>query len=476
MELAPFVNEPFYAPLSTRLSENTLSAKQRQRLDAYLTAKLRLQNELRSRLAELTGADLAVRQREYAALARTEDPQIDELEQAAQQLRVDLIHGEFLQNNVDWNNNRQWHLGNSSFRSSIDAMAAQFQVMRSAAYYQNGFNPAQRRLLLEVSMELGEMPVRSMDSSEPADGTTPTDTNPPLFFSPETSRIHLPLDLPQDLADKIAKYEQDKSELKKELRDSVYREDTAYFAFARTHASTALSQQQQPRIAALENLAEEIRRSLANLPNQPHPPEPPKLPPDLAARIDTFLQDKLAMQKELLVLLENARRTIAIQRIGYGKTAEGKYALTLAIRPWDRTPEKIKKLQDDFIAFNRGAALRSVALTKQLTDIRQDVGHLIGAGAGPGGEKAIDRFLAECTDTIEARADWDLYRDYRTAVLEPGLSPEQRRLLYDAALVDLRLPLPSLERGPIEAEADRRPVYSAIPDPMMAFPGESRIR
>ena len=38
---------------------------------------------------------------------------------------------------------------------------------------------------------------------------------------------------------------------------------------------------------------------------------------------------------------------------------------------------------------------------------------------------------------------WDKYRDYQTAVLLPGLSPEQRRLLFGAAVEQLALPLPA---------------------------------
>ena len=35
-----------------------------------------------------------------------------------------------------------------------------------------------------------------------------------------------------------------------------------------------------------------------------------------------------------------------------------------------------------------------------------------------------------------------IYGNYRIAMLEPGLSPEQRRLLFNAALVGLAQPLP----------------------------------
>jgi len=456
-EIAPFVNEPFYAPLASRLAGDVLSRRQRQRLDAYLAAKLRLQNELRTHLAELATADSATRQREYAALAATENPQIDELERAAQQLRVDLINGEFYQANVDWNDSRDWRLGSSRFRSAIDAMTAQFQAMQSAAFYQKGLLPAQRRLLLEVGTELGEMPVHPPDSGELATGTTPTDTNPPLFFSPETSRVILPGDLPSDLADKVASYEREKSALKKELGDAVIRMDGAYFGFARNHASSVLAQQQQSRLATLEDLAEEIRRGLASLPNQPHPPEAPAIPPALTARITAFLRDKAAVRKDLAVLLLDARRNLDVQRINYSKTADGKYALNLSIRPAGQDQPKLKKLQENFAAFNRSAALRSAALEKELAVIRDDVSGVLDKGDGPGGDKAVTRFLSECADALEQREDWELYRDYRTAVLEPGLSPQQRRLLYDAALVDLNLPLPALERAPRESEIDRRP-------------------
>jgi len=43
-----------------------------------------------------------------------------------------------------------------------------------------------------------------------------------------------------------------------------------------------------------------------------------------------------------------------------------------------------------------------------------------------------------------------IYRDYRTAMLEPGLSVEQRRLLFGQALVGLAQALPSPSRLPGE--------------------------
>ena len=43
---------------------------------------------------------------------------------------------------------------------------------------------------------------------------------------------------------------------------------------------------------------------------------------------------------------------------------------------------------------------------------------------------------------------WRNYRDYQIAVLQPGLSPEQRRLLFDAALEKIALTNPDAASAP----------------------------
>jgi hypothetical protein len=349
----------------------------------------------------------------------------------------------------------------------VDAISAQFQVMQSATFYQKGFLPSQRRLLREVAMELGELPVTPPESAEQAADVAPapTDANPLLFFSPETARLRLPIDLPQDLADLIARYEREKSALKKELRDVVYLEDTAYFSFVRTHAATILAQQQTARIAALENLAEEIRRGLAALPNQPQPPARPDAPPVLVAHIEAFIQEKLAVQKSLIQLLVEARNSIEIDRVISLRGADGKFTLSISVSPFGRDEAKLRKIQADFATFSEHSATQSVVLRTELLAIRRDAASIIGAPAGDAGEKAIDHYLTDTADAIEDGQDWRQYGDYRIAVLEPGLSPAQRRLLFDAALVDLNLPLPGLEQSPVRPEGRRRSFSANSPSP-----------
>jgi hypothetical protein len=60
----------------------------------------------------------------------------------------------------------------------------------------------------------------------------------------------------------------------------------------------------------------------------------------------------------------------------------------------------------------------------------------------------MDLLLRNFATQFSQQETWQRYRDYDTAVYEPGLSPEQRRLLYADALVQLDLPLPRGSKNP----------------------------
>ena len=57
------------------------------------------------------------------------------------------------------------------------------------------------------------------------------------------------------------------------------------------------------------------------------------------------------------------------------------------------------------------------------------------------GTSGIEVLLVEFAYAFGQQERWERYADYETAVLQPGLSPEQRRLLFGAALTSLDLPL-----------------------------------
>jgi len=56
--------------------------------------------------------------------------------------------------------------------------------------------------------------------------------------------------------------------------------------------------------------------------------------------------------------------------------------------------------------------------------------------------------LTEFADATQKQEAWQQYGEYQVAVFQSGLSPEQRRLLFDVAIEKLALPLPGGEYLP----------------------------
>jgi hypothetical protein len=450
-ELASYVGEPFYAPLSTRLARHRLRANVQVRLAAYRDARLALLAELRGKLDALQNADAFTRERELVAFAKVQTPRVAALEKTADDLRADLVAGGFFEESADWDDQRQWHLGVAGFSTPTQAMLAQYQVMRAGVFYLRGLSPAQRRLLHEVAMELAEVAGRLMESGD--DGPPPAasaDTNPLFFFSPETARIRLPTELSPELARRISDYEREKSALKGELREKVYAEDRASFDFLRTRAFAELADRQEPRIAALESLAEEIRRGLAMIPGYAQPPSLPRVPPAVIAGMLDLVHAKRAAQKSAVVLVREIKSVISVSRVDATRGPEGRAKLSVMVNPQDRTEAKLKPVREMVTRYNAENATRIAAMEQEKTAMQEELTEFVRARDRDGDNvdtaKAVKDLMDDAYGSIERREEWALYRDYRAAVLEPGLSPEQRRLLYSAGLEALELPLPAADR------------------------------
>lgn len=432
--LEEYVNEYFYPALGTRLVQKKVAPGLQQKIDAYRTAKTKLQDELRARLVELRNADAATRHRELAQLAQRQTPQIEALEKTAERLREDLIRGEFFHSSVDWNVTRDWRLGKSLFRTANDAIFAQYQVMRAAAFYQRGLLPEQRALLREIAIELREANPRTREVN---DGVAP-----PLFFSPSPARLRLPPGLPEGLRDRIARYEKEKSDLKQELRDTVYAADRAYLSSTRHRALEALAERQWPRIAALEDLAEQIRVDFSHLPNPPGPPDPPPVSAGLAARIVIYLGEKQVVEADILAKVGLIKRQFAIQRIAAGSSLGD---LKLVLSPGAQSQTQLDALRMTLAEFNRDISGRQNDLRKDLEAIRRD----LARETTPGDGQTLEELLYDYAVALQQREEWRLYSDYQAAMMTPGLSPAQRRLLFDVAVQKLDLPLPGWELQPV---------------------------
>ncbi len=416
-ELAAAVNEPFYPMLGTRLATEDLPRRLQLEISGYQAAKTELQNELRSKIARLKDADAATQQQELVSLARTQAPRILELEATAARLRTELLRSGFyarLAGRGDWNEGRNWHLSSKpDEKPPHDPLEMEFEVVRAAAYYQDGLSSAQRGLVREIAIELRSDILHRGDPAATAGGPNA------FFFLPETARLCVPADLPADLAGKIAAFSAEKARLKAELREAIRSYDAAD-ADERTRALGQLAVRQAPRIGALEELAEDIRRDLARVPDMPGPPVPPQLPADLAARISVYRGHKLDLLKALHAVLAQPAQA-------------------------SRLPRTVGAVQEEVAAFNNEHAAQFADLRLEKDGIREALAQYVRGDQAMQDRKSIDGLLEEFENSRQKQEIWEKYRDYQVAVLLPGLSPEQRRLLFDAAVEGLALPLPAGE-------------------------------
>lgn len=429
--LANYVYEPFYAPLSPLLFSENLDRRRREKLDGYRAARNAALEALRAKLDSVQQAEPAARRQALAAFAGEQAPTLAALETTAEELRQNFVNGSFLQAGSDWNDTRQWRLGdNTRWESTAD----EIKVMMGAAFFQEGLSPAQRRLLRELAMELSDsLQVAGADISLDAPG-------PFFYFAPEMSRIRLPLNLPADLSAKIVAYQTQKSALKAELREVLYKQDRAWFDFKRVAALKALAERQAAGLAGLEQLAEEIREGLAPLPNPASPPALP-LPQELSVRITNYLAQKSEWQRAMQVKLEELRAEFPEDRVEYVRQGMGVAIQVVGNR---KSSAEINARRTAAVAalasFNSVQNDRYVTLTRDKEILRADVLKAV-TGVLNTGNKTIDQLLRQFAYAFAQQERWERYREYEIATLQPGLSAAQRRLLFGAAMEKLDLPL-----------------------------------
>jgi hypothetical protein len=437
LELAKFPNELFYPLLGTRLARSDLTEGLRVELEAYRAEKIRLQNELRAQMGAVKDADPKAAERQLAAFAESQAPRIADLETQADRLRADLGRTGVL-GLLEGNNPMNVKQGGHAATMPAD-LRQESEYLRTAAFYQDGLSSAERRLLREAAIELRA-------EANPAQAEPPDSNSRLLYFSPDASRIWIPAHLPEMMESTIDEYVSDKKQLESELREALRsRSDSPDMASVK--ALRKLSESQGPRIAQVEDLAETIRRNLATLPIPPGPPAPPPLPPALSERISVYRQHKLELLKTLRSMLA-APTEAPPPREGPGneKAADP----TGGAMSWmhdgtSSTPVRPENLQTSVKEFDRKQAELIDALNKEQVGIREALSAYARATDRANDRKSINDLLKDFENARQKQEIWDKYRDYHAAVLVPGLSPAQRRLLFDAAVEQLALPLPAGE-------------------------------
>ncbi len=431
--LSAYVNEPFYPALAARLEQMEMTRRKQSNLDKYREDKRTVLAELRTELAYILQQPAAARPPLLAKLAQKQDPKILALEARAEDLRRSLTDGDY-----EWGALRDWKLGNTKTASETPGEVQ--KVMLSAAFFQNGLSLQQRGLLREIAIEISQGGKTAEDAME---------AQPYIFFFPSPARVRFPEKVPEAVAAKIARYDTRKSALRKELYDTIYREDSAWFETTRSAALRSLAERQAPEFAILEELAEEIRRDLAPMPPLPRMaplvPLPPVLSQKLTAIFRRHTTEQLRIKDEIGKIQE---RYPKLRLSGYflqgrffytvknvGSSSFNSYRDTEKIR--NEATEELVKLSKRYDLVIAGLVEESTAIKRELAETMKtkDTSELSLATA-----EAARRAIEQETD--------DSIDEYFVAVFEPGLSPPQRRLLFDGAMESLEMPLPGGEMQP----------------------------
>lgn len=436
--MSGFVGEIFYPVLATRLAANDLPREMRARILSYHDAKIALTDEIRARILALKDAGPLERTRQLQALAAREAGPIADLVGSAEKIRQDLRERNVFGLPTDVHEARI--PARKKIRSVADTpsdsagLLLESEAILDAAFYQDGLSPVQRKFLFESAIEL-------RDRAVPKTGEAQAGTRI-LSFSPATARIRIPADLGEAMEQKIRDYLAAKDELKSELRDMLHRNSDASEVTV-AGAVADLAQAQAERIARVQGMAESIREGLALMPNPPGPPVPRSLPPELASRISLYRTHKVQLLKALRAMLAaptptgnpdpgtpkpDDKGTGAASWMHDGTTTSDVRAASLTV-----SAEEFNRTQTDLIA----------QVNREQADIREGLAAYVRSTNGQSDRKSINDLLRDFEEARMREEIWEKYRDYQTAVLVPGLSPAQRQLIFDTAIGELGLPLPT---------------------------------
>jgi hypothetical protein len=262
-----------------------------------------------------------------------------------------------------------------------------------------------------------------------------------MFFSPPLARMRMPRNASPPLISLIGRFNSEKAALKQELRDAVLEHDKTPRE-ERTPVFSALADAQWPRLVALEKLADEIRMLLAATPTAMIA-APPHIPPGLMARIEEYNRDRRKFIEEFEQAVRVAGSMVPTPRVD-------------PKMPGDQRVQLARKLAQERTALREKVAAKFQEETRERFEemrvrfeiIQADL-TLVAAGqfdvetGRPLNAETLLRNYSSAMERFDTFGREEvIYRGYRSAMLMPGLSPEQRRLLFGAAIIGLAQPLP----------------------------------
>lgn len=309
--------------------------------------------------------------------------------------------------------------------------------MQAAAFYEEGLEIEQRELLRSIALEIS-------GSVDRAAAVKVAETQVFFHMLPGPARIVLPADLPPQVGRRAAELESRLSAMRTELYDWVFTQDRRW-SLNRRRAFAELARKQVPEMLDIDRQAEALRRDLVRHPELAAPQkDSPLLPAPLNQDMRELMRHRVALDREIgqeILKLEQKHKVeisyaFAVRRLSTSVRLtldrhkhEERRVLQKAV---DADLEKVKALYAE-----RYTALAAFGDT---------IGQRAAAHFATPSEAAVA--LAAVSRQLVLQANGDPHEEYRAAVLEPGLSLAQRRLLFDAAAANQKLPPPRSVRQP----------------------------
>lgn len=412
--LANVVGEPFFMVFSSTQVGGRLDERQLRRMTRHCESRDRLVAALRARLATLADTPPDQRIRTLTEFATAQAKALHKLEAEAESLREEFSYlddGSALLKRRD-NPAPGEPGGQPAFFGPL--LAAQFHP---------GLSIDQRQLLAAIAQE-------SKDHSEKT--TTPTH----VHFLPATARIRWPLNDDPQVFELMQRLQAIRQTLADELTRAIIDSPTNQSRRQLRKIYTELATRQVPQFDELHRLADEIRVLLANVRYPDQPPDS-DLPPELVRLAGQHAARELVFQTRIQQLVQELGRLFSPTKFRLG-TSNHEPVIEVEAGPGSNTPPKTeqKKLHVQLLQINEWLVRNHRDLQVRAKSVNEEIKRhqetLPLAQA-----EDVRALAASLARTYADEANWLHYADYHTAVLTPGLSPAQRRLLFNAALRDL---------------------------------------
>ena len=425
VRLRSYIAEPFFAPLSALIFSGELNKKRAGMLERYATLKNQAVKSLCDEIGSVQTVSASERRSRLAAFGGRQADAVAQIEVFAEEIRQDLMKSGLFTPGVDWEATRNWHLGDAGRATPY---MDECQVLQAAAYFGPELSREQRGLLQDTAMETldrGRAAAASAGKAKP---------EPYLYFTPSTSRIRMPEAMPEAVRQRVATYRNLKDSLKEELRTTVFGQDKSDDR-TRIPVYAALREAQAERIAQLETLAEEIRVGLVGCVFPDEPPSSP-IPASLAPPIADYLKAKVEAQRAFIAKLAEVQAALPDAQAEIVRS-DGGYKIQ--VREQGGVTAGAERVLATLPEFHDAQARRYAELVAKKKALFQSLDTL-GKPLETAG-RSVDALLQEFVAAQGQRETWTKYWEYRQAVLEPGMSDGQRRLLFSSAVESLVAPL-----------------------------------